>query len=77
MSKSLPSVVNVTVPEVGAVQRHQIEFVDEAMPCDGSPASLVAPALDAESFPVAPESGRAFAKSSFAGRLSSWSPVSV
>ena len=55
------------MPLAGAVQSNQTEWPPASPACDGSPTSFVAPALTASTAPDWAASGRAAAKSSFAG----------
>lgn len=54
MSKLLPTVSTVKVPAWGAVQLHQSDLPPELPAWFGSPDSLVALALEAETLPLSP-----------------------
>src|SRR5262249_23420283 len=77
VSKLLPAVEIVTLPEAGAVQNHQTDAPPEFPAMAGSPFSLVAPVFEADK--VTDEALRtvAFAKSSLIGRVTSGEPAWV
>src|SRR5437660_4887810 len=67
VSKLLPAVEMVTLPEEGAVQVHQTEAPPTLPAMEGSPASLVAPTLDPVTVTVVPLMAVALAKLLLAG----------
>src|SRR3954468_7786823 len=67
VSKEEPTVSTVTVPLEGAVQVNQTDAPPALPAWSGSPASLVAPALEPDALPEAPLSAWPEAKASFAG----------
>src|SRR6185503_18366396 len=67
VSKVLPTVRNVAIPLAVAVQVYQTELLPGLPACNGSPTSRVVKLLVPVAEPLAPESGLAAAKLSFAG----------
>ena len=67
VSKELPAVEIVTLPEAGAVQDHHTEAPPELPAIGGSPASLVAPTFEPPTVIAEPPSTVALAKLSFGG----------